>query len=88
MLAGDGILVYASRSPTAGYAAEATLHAIKLAKSTVPQLLDETTFVTDNPLYVEGDFNTVSRRGCALVCDSVNILSNNWETKQGGQIPA
>jgi hypothetical protein len=41
-------------------------------------LLDETTLATDNPLYVQGDFNSVNTKGVALISDAFNILSNNF----------
>jgi hypothetical protein len=87
LLAGDGILIYASRTPLAGYTPESTLHAIKIAKSNIPQLLDETTLATDNPVYIEGDFNTISQRGAVIIADAINILSNNWATAQAGGTP-
>ncbi|MBU1708197.1 pilus assembly PilX N-terminal domain-containing protein [bacterium] len=36
------------------------------------------TIVTDNPLYVKGNYNTVSKKGSALICDAITILSGNW----------
>ncbi|HEY3320899.1 MAG TPA: hypothetical protein VGP72_10580 [Planctomycetota bacterium] len=47
------------------------------------------TFVSENPLYVKGDFNTVAngKQPCVLMGDSVNILSNQWndsKTKSSG----
>jgi hypothetical protein len=45
-----------------------------------------TTFVTDLPTYVKGDFNLHTNadpsvdkwQPCAVIADSVNLLSNNW----------
>ncbi len=34
--------------------------------------------VTNNPLYVQGDFNTVNKKSVGLISDAMNILSNNW----------
>ncbi len=36
------------------------------------------TLATDNPLFVKGDYNTVSKKKAGLVSDSLNILSNSW----------
>jgi len=36
------------------------------------------TVVTDRPLYIQGDFNTVNKRPASVMCDAINILSNNW----------
>ena len=81
-LAGDGILIYASRSPEGDFTnKDGNLEAIRLvanSPSSLPQLLDETTIVTDNPMYVQGDFNTIETRGVALISDAFNILSNNF----------
>jgi hypothetical protein len=81
-LAGDGILIYASRSPEGDFTNKnGNLEAIRLvanSPSSLPQLLDETTIVTDNPMYVQGDFNTIETRGVALISDAFNILSNNF----------
>ena len=37
------------------------------------------TVVSDNPVYIQGDYNTVgTRRSSAVIGDAVNVLSNNW----------
>lgn len=36
------------------------------------------TVVSDDPIYIQGDYNTVNKKPAAVICDSVNILSNNW----------
>ena len=82
-LAGDGILVYASRSPNAAYTNDDTnFQAIRLRTldaTSVPQVHDETTIATDNPLYIWGDFNTISTRGVAIITDAINIWSNAFD---------
>ena len=88
-LAGDGILIYASRSPDAGFTNQSgNLQAIRLVGNdknrSIPQLLDETTLATDNPLYVQGDFNSIDTKGVALVSDAFNILSNDFRNHQPG----
>lgn len=37
------------------------------------------TVVSDAPVYIEGDFNTVDKQPSAVICDAVNILSNDWD---------
>lgn len=38
------------------------------------------TVVSDNPVYIQGDYNTgAQREGCAVIGDAVNILSNAWK---------
>ena len=78
---GDGILIYTSRSPDSSFTNQAgSLQAIRLVRidrfRSIPELLDETTLATDNPLYVQGDFNSTNTKGVALVSDAFNILSN------------
>ncbi len=82
-LGGDGILIYTSRSPDSSFTNQAgSLQAIRLVRidrfRSIPELLDETTLATDNPLYVQGDFNSINTKGVALVSDAFNILSNEF----------
>jgi len=44
--------------------------------STLPA--DGLTVASDNPIYVLGDYNTVSKKGAAIMGDAVTFLSNNW----------
>ena len=82
-LGGDGIIIYTSRSPDSSFSNQSgNLQSIRLVGNdkyrSVPQLLDETTLATDNPLYVQGDFNSVNTKGVALISDAFNILSNDF----------
>jgi len=90
--AGDGMLLYTSRSPHATVGpvpypnAGSRLDAIRLINmggSTNLQL--NTTVATDNPVYVQGHFNDGAGggtvRGVALVADAINILSNGFTSK-------
>jgi hypothetical protein len=43
--------------------------------STLPSKL---TVVSENSLYIKGDFNTVGKQGAAVIADAVNLLSNAW----------
>jgi len=36
------------------------------------------TVVSNDPLYIQGDYNTVNKQPTAVICDAVNLLSNNW----------
>ncbi len=82
----DGILIYASRSPDAAFTNSVAnvLQAIRFrvidgASGSLPGVLDETTVATDNPYYVQGDFNTnAPKQGVAIVGDAYNVLSNSW----------
>ena len=93
-LGGDGIMIYTSRSPDSNFSNQSgNLQSIRLVANdryrSVPELLDETTLATDNPLYVQGDFNSISTKGVALISDAFNILSNDFINHYPGlnQIP-
>ncbi len=87
-LAGDGMLIYTSRSPDSNFTNDGSvlqaIRVITINSTSSPQLSDETTLATDNPLYIHGDFNTVDTKGVALIGDAVNILSNALTTKPCG----
>ncbi len=36
------------------------------------------TLVSDGALYLQGDYNTTGKKGCAVIGDAVNLLSNGW----------
>lgn len=36
------------------------------------------TVVSNQPVYIKGDYNTVSEKPTSVIADSVNLLSNNW----------
>ena len=36
------------------------------------------TVVSENPMYVQGDFNTVNKQPAAIMADAITVLSNNW----------
>ena len=76
-------MIYTSRSPDSNFTNQSgNMQAIRLVANditrSVPELLDETTIATDNPMYVQGDFNTINTKGVALISDAFNILSNNF----------
>lgn len=37
------------------------------------------TVVSEDPVYVHGDFNTVNKKGDAVMADAVNLASNAWD---------
>jgi hypothetical protein len=36
------------------------------------------TVVSENPVYVQGDYNTVNKVPAAVLADAITVLSNNW----------
>jgi hypothetical protein len=102
-LSNRSLLIYVSRSRSGGGfvagAGRGALQAVKLIGSEAgrtrtavdrqvsPTLLVRTTLATDNPIYLEGDFNAPGHAGgstspggvgCALISDAVTLLSNDW----------
>ena len=52
------------------------------------QLAAPLTVVSEDPVYVRGDFNTINKKGAAVISDAVNLLSNSWnDTKTPGSLP-
>ncbi|MGB3057040.1 MAG: hypothetical protein WBC16_02655 [Candidatus Omnitrophota bacterium] len=37
------------------------------------------TVVSNNPVYIQGDFNNIEKKPAAVICDAINFLSNNWD---------
>ena len=37
------------------------------------------TVATDNPIYVQGDYNTEEEQPASVLCDALNILSKHWD---------
>jgi len=76
-------LIYATRTdavPAAGQSS-ATSHGIRLVNGSQigpGGYAGGLAMVTNNPLYVQGDFNTINKRSVGLISDAMNILSNNW----------
>jgi len=70
-------IIYASQAGVSG-----KISALRLSNSS--QLPANMTLVTNNPLYILGDFNTVDKRPAALMADAVTILSNNWKDSNSG----
>ncbi|RTZ89790.1 MAG: hypothetical protein DSY92_08145 [Planctomycetota bacterium] len=74
--------VYAYRSPDpepANWdpgAANNWLEGIRLINGS--ELPADLLFVSEDPIYVQGDFNTTNKKTAAVISDAVNLLSNNW----------
>jgi len=43
------------------------------------------TIVSENPMYVQGDYNTVNKQPAALMGDAVTFLSNSWDDAKSSQ---
>jgi hypothetical protein len=52
------------------------------------ELAADVTLVSDGPVYIQGDYNTVDKKGAAVIADAVNLLSNSWDNSKGyGSLP-
>jgi hypothetical protein len=87
----DSLIAY-GRDPTNGILYISMSETVPTADDAVVRLAGGTglpaqglTVATDNPLYVWGDYNTVEPKPASLVCDAINILSNNWEDANSDQ---
>ncbi len=73
--ANNGIVVYASDRRHLG--STTYQDSLRLVNgSTLP--IKGLTVATENPLYIKGDYNTVSKKPSGIAADSFNILSNSW----------
>ena len=44
------------------------------------------TVVTENPVYMIGDYNTVDKKPAAVIADAITVLSSNWDDSKGDQV--
>ena len=77
-------LMYATMQ---GIGTGTSAHGVKLSKAS--ELKNKLTVVSEGPVYLQGDYNTVSPKGCAVIGDTVNLLSNSWNgSKTKGTLPS
>ncbi|MDD5245808.1 MAG: hypothetical protein PHS09_00280 [Candidatus Omnitrophica bacterium] len=65
-------LLYATRTD----ASSAQPNGIRLVNGS--ELAARLTVVSNDPVYVRGDYNNVNKKPAAIIGDTLNILSNNW----------
>lgn len=46
------------------------------------------TVVSNDPVYIQGDFNTTNEKPVSVICDSVNLLSKNWNDANSKNWPS
>ena len=67
------------------YSGNDTEFAFKLSNGdTLPGPL---TVISDNPVYIRGDYNTTAKQPAAVMADTIHILSNNWGRKDAANNP-
>ncbi len=64
-------IVYASRNTVSG-----TVQAIRLVNGST--LAGALTVATSNPLYIQGNYNTVNKKAAAVLTDALTVLSGSW----------
>jgi len=69
---GSGTALYAYRTDTTS----TTPSGFRLVNGTT--LNNKLTFASEDPVYVQGDFNTTAEKGTAILADAVTLLSNSW----------
>ena len=75
-------LIYAFRTDTT----ENQPNGVRLTNG--EELAGPLTVVTEDPVYIQGDYNTVNKQGAAVISDAINLLSNAWDDSKGpGQLP-
>ena len=75
-------LIYASRTDTT------TTQANGIRLKNGANLGAPLTVVSQDPIYLLGDYNTVNKQPAAVIADAVNLLSNAWDDKKKkGQLP-
>ena len=67
-------LLYATRSD----AGATELPGIRLVNGTLVNRSGGLTVVSNDPVYIQGDFNTVSKKPVAVIADALDLLSNSW----------
>jgi hypothetical protein len=53
-----------------------------------PELPGALTVVTENSVYVHGDYNTKDKKGASVIADAVNLLSNAWDGSKTTGLPS
>jgi hypothetical protein len=43
------------------------------------ELASPLTVVSENSVYIQGNYNTLEKKGAAVIADAVNLLSNSWD---------
>jgi len=66
-------LLYATRDDAVSYEP-----GVRLVNASEISRNDGLTVVSNDPVYVQGNFNTTNEKPAAVICDSLNLLSNNW----------
>lgn len=75
--ASTGVIIYSSDARHSGSQQDA----LRLVNGST--LYKSVTVVSENPMYVKGSYNTVSKKAAGLISDAFNILSGSWVDANG-----
>jgi Tfp pilus assembly protein PilX len=50
----------------------------ELAGGSGSETVQGLSIVSDQAIYIQGDYNTVNKKPAAIMADTINVLSNNW----------
>jgi hypothetical protein len=71
-----------------GYGAGTSTNALGFELKQCKELLGPLTVVSENSVYIRGDYNTTAKKPAAVIADAVNLLSNAWNnSKTPGNLP-
>ncbi len=73
---GDPGIFYISETPSVN---PAEINAVRLVNGSVIPATG-LTVATDNPLYIQGDYNNPANRPAAVAADAVTVLSKSWNS--------
>lgn len=75
-------LIYAARKD----ASVQQPNGVRLANGS--EVANPLTVVSEDPIYIWGDYNSIDKKGCSVMTDALNLLSNAWDdTKGDGELP-
>jgi hypothetical protein len=71
-------IIYISSSETVLGAKDAAIRLVNGGRLPAGGL----TVATDNPLYIQGDYNVINPQPASVLTDAINILSNSWDDEK------
>ncbi len=75
-------LLYATRDDAAG----TEQPGVRLKNGSLINRSGGLTVVSNDPVYMQGTFNTTSKKPVAVIADALNLLSNNWQDNKSYDI--
>jgi len=70
-------LLYVTRTD-AGATEEPGVKIVSGTELKIPAGANGLTVVSNDPVYIQGNYNITNEKPASIICDSINILSSNW----------